>query len=415
MKNKQPYKISFLGNGKPIKGIPSFLNTPIRAMKPSPLFMKESTKSKTLKLSPFGDADLDGTPNKYDCNPWNPGKDGLMDTILSAAQKLKIVETPNKKGKSTADKARDFEEMQRQQIAKAKRQKAARGYFKEQSKQISRDKSLVSDLASGLVRTLGLPDASLEKKKGRLTGAYSKQSKREQRKLTGQTLKLAGLLTPAGTISRPSGKTGTGSRGRPKGASGKYYIPGVGAVGVYQYRAYLRKQRKINRLQRKYGSQPNQEQLDSRYQQIVNAQEDNPEAFAQAVPAAQYEQLQSVDEQRTVAQPNITYTGDLDQIKTLQLQMQQRDNVLNAPSINQGQLQNTGGDILSDSGRPNILQAPNVNLGQMRNLSPRSPVEVGDRPISNPYGDTYTDIDPISGKPILRRRPSEKWMTGEAL
>lgn len=37
-------------------------------------------------------------------------------------------------------------------------------------------------------------------------------------------------------------------RGRPRGASGKYIIPGVGAVGVYEYRQYLRQKFALERL-----------------------------------------------------------------------------------------------------------------------------------------------------------------------
>ena len=44
-------------------------------MTPSPLFRKESIRTNKRKLSKWGDADLDGSPNYFDCDPRNAFKD----------------------------------------------------------------------------------------------------------------------------------------------------------------------------------------------------------------------------------------------------------------------------------------------------------------------------------------------------
>jgi len=40
---------------------------------------------------------------------------------------------------------------------------------------------------------------------------------------------------------------GQGGRGRPQGASGRYVIPGVGVVGVYEWRRYVAQQLRLKR------------------------------------------------------------------------------------------------------------------------------------------------------------------------
>jgi hypothetical protein len=60
-----------------------------------------------------------------------------------------------------------------------------------------------------------------------------------------------------------------------------------------------------------------------------------------------------------------------------------------------------------------------VFKGEMRNVTKTNPeegeIKLGERPQTNPYGDEWLDIEVGSGKPVLRKRIKEKWMTGEAL
>lgn len=70
-----------------------------------------------------------------------------------------------------------------------------------------------------------------------------------------------------------------GRRGRPRGPSGRYYIPGVGAVGVYEYRMWLRSQLREKRaqIQRNMTLSPEQQQalaeLQARRQASIEAPE----------------------------------------------------------------------------------------------------------------------------------------------
>ena len=64
----------------------------------------------------------------------------------------------------------------------------------------------------------------------------------------------------------------------------------------------------------------------------------------------------------------------------------------------------------------NILNAPNISRGELRNQAPKSPYKGPDdtvKPIVNPDGDYFTDVDPMTGKPLLRRRIRERWIAGD--
>lgn len=58
------------------------------------------------------------------------------------------------------------------------------------------------------------------------------------------------------------GKKGYAGRGRPRGPSGKYYVPGKGAVGVYEFRKFIAQQRLAQKMQQSqaYKQYPNQQQ-----------------------------------------------------------------------------------------------------------------------------------------------------------
>lgn len=61
----------------------------------------------------------------------------------------------------------------------------------------------------------------------------------------------------------------------------------------------------------------------------------------------------------------------------------------------------------------NILKAPNPWKGELRNVGQNHAVDANRvvRPITNPNGDQYTEIDPISGKPIFKTRVRERWLS----
>jgi hypothetical protein len=105
------------------------------------------------------------------------------------------------------------------------------------------------------------------------------------------------------------------------------------------------------------------------------------------------------------------------EIRQAQHNAQMQDNILKAPNINKGELKNAGGTILTPTGLQ-IMDAPNAFAGEMRNVTQqgeRPAVVLSERPSTNPFGDQWMDIDLGSGKPVIRNRIRERWMTGEAL
>lgn len=356
----------------------SFLNQPVRKMT-NPLFPGKPSSRK--RLPAFGDFDMDGSPNKFDCNPFRMDKDA------------KNVET----NEEDFNKAmQEFKSTGEKGISEMRGRTRLRQQVKAVQERRGRIASQVSMGASRLA-----------------SQRYTKQSRRAQGRVAGRTLGLVRLLTPAGTVPSAASSKNKGRRGRPAGPSGRYFIPGVGPVGVYQYRAWLANQRRLRSLRGDESVQQMQTQAKQVYMpEGIPAEQ---AAYAQEVPAYQFNQIRGQDIPRQPKLIRPSGTGNLVQQQEIQLQMQQADNILLAPQFMKGQLTNTGADILSDKGRPNILQAPNAFLGQLRNLQARNPVELGEKPITNPYGDYFTTIDPITGNAIIQRRVKEKWLTGEAL
>ena len=61
----------------------------------------------------------------------------------------------------------------------------------------------------------------------------------------------------------------------------------------------------------------------------------------------------------------------------------------------------------------NILQAPSFMKGELRDTGKNTPlinVDAMNRPVTNPHGDYYIEVDPASGKQMVRRRVSERWL-----
>lgn len=144
--------------------------------------------------------------------------------------------------------------------------------------------------------------------------------------------------------------------GRPRGPSGRYYVPGVGPVGVYEWRRWYRNQLALQRTEA--GTQP---QRDYSYEE---SPPESPQQIQQAPPQYQYEQ------RRTILTP-------------------QENNILRAPNFMKGELNSVG--------RSSSL----INVDDLN------------RPITNQRGDYYTEVDPASGKQILRRRIRERWLSNE--
>jgi hypothetical protein len=179
---------------------------------------------------------------------------------------------------------------------------------------------------------------------------------------------------------RVKGKRG---KGRPKGPSGKYYIPGVGPVGVYEWRRWYARKLATDRMrqaQRQAGLPPSK-----------------------------------------IYQPREQYTAPPRRVVQEQVRATVSDNILHAPQFMRGDMRRSEQLNRSD----NILNAPQFLKGEMRGASRESPNIIGrvsgqtadqlPTPVSNPMGDVYLDVDPLTGKHLYRKRPREKWLAGRQL
>lgn len=184
-------------------------------------------------------------------------------------------------------------------------------------------------------------------------------------------------------LSRMGGKrssTATRRRpGRPRGTY-KYAIEGK-PVDVFTWRRYMSRRRAMERLQM-------QQAMQSQAQQYQMMQPTQAELQDRALLQSQQVSYQPpVEMQRQVEPPQATQLFSSRPV---------------------------GGTILDADRQGNILKAPNIMRGELRNTQPRQPVQGPDnvvKPVSNVQGDYYTDVDPLTGKPILRRRIRERWLS----
>lgn len=162
--------------------------------------------------------------------------------------------------------------------------------------------------------------------------------------------------------------------GRPRGTY-IYSIPGKGPVSIYVYRKWARQQRSLAKLQQGMAVQ----QMPQQFQQFPH----QPQQFQQQniQPQAYRQQIQPQLAQMPIQQP-ISYP------QPQQVVQQPRDyNILHAPNPFKGELRNVGMN--------SPLNANNVNV-----------------PVTNPQGSQYVEIDPMSGRPILKNRHTERWLSG---
>jgi hypothetical protein len=265
------------------------------------------------------------------------------------------------------------------------------------------------------------------------SGQYSGALKAKSAKIRRMTGFAAGAIfgNIGGTRSFDSEPRG---RGRPPGASGEYRIGGK-PVYEAEFQQYASKQAALNRL---LPSGQQSQTLNPEYIAYMKAKaaEDRGEtqtvmteegmpmegtvsgAGDSGLPSMGTSMMQTGEQQVQLQQKRAYVRATPDEIKIAQAQAQAMDNPLSAPNFMKGELKATGGNILTPIG-PSILEAPQVFKGEMRNVTKTNPeegeIKLGERPQTNPYGDEWLDIEVGSGKPVLRKRIKEKWMTGEAL
>lgn len=365
------------------------------------------------KLSPYGDYDMDGSPNKWDCDPKNPMKDGLFNKILAQGAKLvgrrDVYERrmAREKPKDSSSIKQRIESAQSEKTNSLRNQVRSKIYSDNEKKQQNHIKNRIIleeskrlrkqnfDAQPPIDKLRAYEQRSANRIKNYTSGvaravAYrpSTQSTGQQKMITKRVVRALSTVVPQGTVRDPyptknRGLKGeSGGRGRPAGPSGKYIIPGIGPVGVFQYRAWLTQQRKLKSVTGQDIRQQMQQQVPQQTvpQSSYQNQTQNQSQYSEQAAPQQYQQQQYQTPQYQ-AQPSQPVD----------------DNILHAPSIGRGELR-----------KPVAI---NTNA-QVRMMDVAS--RLGPRPIGNPQGDQYTDIDPVSGQPIYRKRLSEKWATGEA-
>lgn len=174
--------------------------------------------------------------------------------------------------------------------------------------------------------------------------------------------------------SRYQGKKGYRGRGRPRGPSGRYIIPGKGSVGVYEYRKWLRYQKRMAIMQQ----QAQMSQMMAKNPRLARyyAETGQLPQPAQEMPQRMPIQRQG---QATITKP-MSYPAQINTQESAGVSM-------------------VGGwDLMR-------MKMPSFNLNEQ---SPETniPMKVFqvDSPVTNPQGDYYTEPDFITGKQILKRR-----------
>jgi hypothetical protein len=539
--SKTKYKsISFLGLGKaskrnPIKRDVSFLgkSNPNLKMTPSTLFRKENIK-KRKKLSRYGDADMDGTPNYLDCDPTNWMKDAKKGPKLRDVLKKTFEDIRNPPGSESRmnreiskelDTARHniFEERKALRQKKQYANKEEMTMLNKQEKGLNKEAKFLAkqegaeklfkkyseaSKISGPAGSVAMKGAAIEEKRrsggkvsqkqilayekalkktkmfgkegtavrglkaiapgvesalGAVTGyglgpkgTYTQEMRVKSARIKRMTQVAVGqlfgpALTARGFDSEPR------ARGRPSGPSGEYKIGGK-PVYEEEYRQWEAKQNAMNRM---LPSEVQSASLTPEYIEYMKAQEEKKRQEAtikalsqqqnqistKGVPSTpQYEGQEQMsmaednemdnmtedvpsdqapitegmtsEQAQAISEMRRSYTrSSPDEIRQAQYAAEQKDNILSAPNFMKGELKAAGGSILTPNG-PQIMDAPNAFKGELRNVTQgedRPTVTLSERPQTNPYGDEYLEIELGSGKPVIRKRPREKWMTGEAL
>lgn len=158
-----------------------------------------------------------------------------------------------------------------------------------------------------------------------------------------------------------SNSKGYSSRGRPKGTY-KYYIPGVGPAGVFEWRKYQRlKQRQL----------------------AMQIQQQSPELSYPEARAA----LQQVQRQIPQPQPQVQ---QMPQVQTPMSPMSPQ--VMNQPSS-----YDDGWNLLR-------IKSPLSMIGNR--VTPVDPIANTQAPIGNKYTAYYSEPDFISGKQVMKQRPN---------
>ena len=129
----------------------------------------------------YGDRDLDGTPNKYDCDPRDASKDGLLARALGIVSKDKIGQT---EGQFKEERFLKRKEAQKRRLAKIKFKRPTASRIREAKLQRK-----IQRISQGAPTSTKLKKAKrfLQKKKG-----FKKTSSKIRRFLEREGKKIGG-------------------------------------------------------------------------------------------------------------------------------------------------------------------------------------------------------------------------------
>lgn len=150
-------------------------------------FKKESINDK--RLSPYGDVDMDGSPNKFDCDPRDVSKDGLLGRALGIVSSGKLGQTAEqftkeRKVKQTNKQQKKIIKLREKGVKQkiASREKIAR--LKEKQKLTKEQKKIILQLKKKDLKQ----KLTQRKKQGTPLQRFGKQLARQQKPKRKQTL-----------------------------------------------------------------------------------------------------------------------------------------------------------------------------------------------------------------------------------
>ena len=211
---------------------------------------------------------------------------------------------------------------------------------------------------------------------------------------------LMGLMLPSDTLKGvASGRKG----GRPR-STYKHSIPGRGPVPYDVHRRWVASQKRLQRMEdQRLIAMSQRGGPHTPTDAPEGSEETMPEEMATRDTPVGYEEPMeegtTYEEEPQVPYEDVVQYGDKQRYEEEQQPEQEQTAQYREPSRSE-----------------NILHAPNISRGELRNQAPKSPYKGPDntvKPIINPDGDYFTDVDPMTGKPLLRRRVRERWIAGD--
>ena len=354
-------------------------------------------------------------------------KGKVKEAEEAGAEKLAVMKIPRLAGKLATIKY-EIKERTDKGLAPTKKQLIALQKVEEKASLKAKAKAVLEKVP-GTSAISVMTGSGIER-----SGEYSNALKAKAARVRTMTKFAAGQIFGPNLTSGAFASSEPRGRGRPAGPSGEYRI---GGKPVYEadFQQYSSKQAALNRM---LPSEQQSASLNPEYVALLKAQEAAQRGETKTVmtedgmpmegevtgtdieglPKMGTSMMQTGQQQIDLQQKRAYSRATPDEIKMAQYRAQAMDNPLTAPNFMKGELKATGGNILTPIG-PGILDAPQVFKGEMRNVTKSNPdegeVKLGQRPQTNPYGDEYLEIEAGSGKPVIRKRIREKWMTGEAL